>query len=288
LIEKRLLLLYLWLNASTAANKEEQMISPSERVIATIEDGVGWLVFNNPERLNAISLEMWEAVAAVVAHYEQDPAVRVVVLKGAGDKAFVSGADISQFEKQRSSAESIARYDAISASAMQRLTDFSKPTLAMIRGYCLGGGVGIALGCDIRLACESARFGIPAARLGVGYGWAGVKRLIDLVGPAYAKEIFFTARQFSAAEALAMGLINRMVPDGELENYVRSYCGMIAQNAPLTMAAIKVAAREIAKPSGEIDRAKCDELVTRCFASQDYIEGRRAFMEKRKPVFSGK
>ncbi|HJY83247.1 MAG TPA: enoyl-CoA hydratase-related protein, partial [Candidatus Binatia bacterium] len=137
-------------------------------------------------------------------------------------------------------------------------------------------------------ASDTARFGIPAARLGLGYGWAGVKKLVDFVNPAFAKEIFFTARQFSAAEAHAMGLINRVVPEAELENYVRSYCGMIAENAPLTMAAIKAAVREIAKPSSEIDRARCDELVARCFASQDYIEGRRAFMEKRKPVFSGK
>jgi len=264
------------------------MISPSERMIALVEDGVGWLIFNNPERHNAVSLEMWEATSAIVEHYEHDPAVRVVVLKGAGDKAFVSGADISQFEKQRSSAEAIAHYEAISTHAMHQLTDLSKPTLALIHGYCLGGGVGIALACDIRIASESARFGIPAARLGLGYNWAGVKKLVDLVNPAFAKEIFFTARQFSAAEAQAMGLINRVVSDGELETYVRSYCGMIAENAPLTMAAVKVAVRELAKPSREIDRAKCDELVTRCFASQDYIEGRRAFMEKRKPVFSGK
>lgn len=264
------------------------MISPSERVIDLVEAGVGWLVFNNPERRNAVSLEMWEAIAVIVEHYEHDPAVRAVVLRGAGDKAFVSGADISQFEKQRGSAEAIAHYEAMSTRAVQQLTDVSKPTLAMIHGYCLGGGVGIALACDIRIACETARFGIPAARLGLGYSWTGVKKLVDLVNPAFAKEIFFTARQFSAAEAQAMGLINRVVPDAELENYVRSYCGMIAENAPLTMAAVKAAVREIAKPSPAIDRARCDELVTRCFASQDYIEGRRAFMEKRKPVFSGK
>jgi enoyl-CoA hydratase/carnithine racemase len=264
------------------------MISPSERVIALVEAGVGWLVFNNPERRNAVSLDMWEALSVIVEHYEHDPAVRAVVLKGAGDKAFVAGADISQFEKQRGSAAAIAHYDALSTHAVQQLTALSKPTIAMIHGYCLGGGVGIALACDIRIASETARFGIPAARLGLGYSWTGVKKLVDLVNPAFAKEIFFTARQFSAAEAQAMGLINRVVPDVELENYVRSYCGMIAENAPLTMAAVKAAVGEIAKPSPEIDRAKCDELVARCFASQDYIEGRRAFMEKRKPEFTGK
>lgn len=264
------------------------MISPSERLIAQVEAGVGWLVFNNPERRNAVSLEMWEALSVIVEHYEHNPAIRVVVLKGAGDKAFVAGADISQFEKQRGSAEAIAHYDAMSTHAVQQLTALSKPTIAMIHGYCLGGGVGIALACDIRIASETARFGIPAARLGLGYSWTGVKKLVDLVNPAFAKEIFFTARQFSAAEAQAMGLINRVVPDVELENYVRSYCGMIAENAPLTMAAVKVAVGEIAKPSPAIDRARCDELVARCFASQDYIEGRRAFMEKRKPEFTGK
>jgi enoyl-CoA hydratase len=264
------------------------MISPSERMIAEKDGAIGWMTFNNPERRNALSLDMWQAMPVILEEFERDPAIRVVVLKGAGDKAFVSGADISQFEKQRSSAESIAQYDKIAEVANAKLQECRKPVIAMIRGFCIGGGVGVALQCDLRIAADSSRFGVPAARLGLGYRWAGVKKLVDLVGPSFAKEIFFTARHFSAAEALVMGLINRAVPEAELESYVRSYCAMIAENAPLTMEAVKGVVGELAKPGAQIDRARCEALVTRCFDSQDYIEGRRAFMEKRKPAFAGK
>ncbi len=263
------------------------MMSPTERMIAEKDGAIGWMIFNNPERRNALSLDMWQAMPVILGEFERDAEVRVVVLKGAGDKAFVSGADISQFEKNRSSAESIAQYDKIAESAMGSLQRLRKPTIAMIRGFCIGGGLGVALQCDLRIAAETARFGIPAARLGLGYRWGGVKKLVDLVGPAFAKEIFFTARQFSAAEALAMGLVNRTLPEAELERYVRSYCAMIAENAPLTIEAVKGVVDELAKPGAQIDRARCEALVARCFDSQDYIEGRRAFMEKRKPVFAG-
>jgi enoyl-CoA hydratase len=264
------------------------MISPSERMIAQQEGAIGWMIFNNPGRRNALSLDMWQAMPVILEHFERDPAVRVVVLKGAGDKAFISGADISQFEKQRSSPETIAQYDAIAEVANAKLQQIRKPTIAMIHGFCIGGGVGVALQCDLRIAADNARFGVPAARLGLGYRWAGVKKLVDLVGPSFAKEIFFTARHFSAAEALAMGLINRVLPEAELEAYVRDYCALIAENAPLTMEAVKGVVGELAKPGPEFDRAHCEALVARCFASQDYIEGRRAFMDKRKPAFTGK
>jgi len=264
------------------------MISPSERMIAQKDGAIGWIMFNNPERRNAISLDMWQAVPPILDEYDRDDAIRVVVLKGAGDKAFVAGADISQFEKQRSSAESIAEYDRIAEAANLRLGEFRKPTIAMIHGFCIGGGVGVALQCDLRIAADTARFGVPAARLGLGYRWGGVKKLVDLVGPAFAKEIFLTARHFSAAEAAGMGLINRAVPEGELESYVRDYCALIAENAPLTMEAVKGVVSELLKPPPSFDRARCEAMVTRCFASQDYIEGRRAFMEKRKPAFAGK
>jgi enoyl-CoA hydratase/carnithine racemase len=264
------------------------MISPSERVIAEIDGPIGWMVFNNPARRNALSLDMWEAIPAIIDHFDRDPAVRVVALKGAGGKAFISGADISQFEQQRSSPEAIRRYDEIADRAAQRLQNAAKPTIAMIEGYCIGGGVGVALACDLRLASEGARFAIPAARLGLSYRWGGIKKLVDLVGPAYAKEIFFTARQFAAAEAERMGLVNRVLPPAELETYVRSYCAMIAENAPLTIAAAKGVIAELARPGAEIDRARCEGLVAQCYASEDYVEGRRAFMEKRKPAFRGR
>ena len=212
------------------------------------------------------------------------------MLKGAGDKAFVSGADISQFEKARSTEDANLHYDRVSDAAIDALGACAKPVIAMIRGYCIGGGLAIAAGCDLRIASPDSRFGIPAARLGVGYGAAGVKKLMALVGPSFTKEIFFTARHFSAVEAAVMGLVNRIAPEegaaGGLEAYVRTYCLSIAENAPLTMAALKRTVAEIARGSSG-DLAVCDELVKKCFASADYIEGRTAFMEKRRPVFRG-
>ena len=264
------------------------MASPTERMIVETDGAIGWMVFNNPARRNAISRDMWEAIPLIVEAFERDPAVRVIVLKGAGEKAFISGADISQFEALRSSPEAVKEYDAIGDRAQSRLQNAAKPTIAMIHGYCIGGGVGVALACDLRIAAEGARFGVPAAKLGLGYRWSGVKKLVDLVGPAFAKEIFYTARQFSAGEALAMGLVNRVLPEAELESYVRAYCAAIAENAPLTLQAIKGVVAELGKPAGNFDAKRCDELVARCFASEDYVEGRRAFMEKRKPAFQGK
>lgn len=263
-------------------------ISPTERIIAEIDGPIGWLVFNNPARRNAMSLDMWEAVPAILDRFDGDPAVRVIALKGAGDKAFLSGADISEFEKQRASLDAREHYDRVAEAASARLAACTKPTIAMIHGFCMGGGVGVAMGCDLRIASDTARFAIPAARLGVSYRWTGIKALIDLVGPANAKEIFFTARQFSADEAMGMGLVNRVVPAAELETFVRSYCAMIAENAPLTIAAVKGIVAELMKPGAEVDREHCVGLVARCFDSADYVEGRRAFMEKRKPAFRGK
>src|SRR5579864_672531 len=193
------------------------MISPTERMIVETEGAIGWMVFNNPARRNAISVDMWDAIPTILDHFERDPKIRVVVLRGAGDKAFISGADISQFEQQRSSPETVKRYDEIAERAMARLQSTRLPTIAMIHGYCIGGGVGTALCCDLRIAADTARFAVPAAKLGLGYRWGGVKKLVELVGPSFAKEIFFTARQFTAGEALAMGLINRSLPDAELE-----------------------------------------------------------------------
>jgi enoyl-CoA hydratase len=263
-------------------------LSRTEKMIASKEGPIGWIVFNNPARRNAVSLDMWEALSEIVRDYARDEAIRVIVLRGAGGKAFVSGADISEFEQKRSTPESTEAYRRVSEQATIDLQYVGKPTIAMIEGFCIGGGVSVALSCDIRIATESARFGVPAARLGLGYELPGVRKLVNVVGPAFAKEIFFTARQFSSREALDMGLINRAVPDAEFEAYVRGYAETIAANAPLTVASIKTIVGEALKDESQRDDALCDQVVDRCFNSEDYIEGRRAFMEKRAPLFRGR
>jgi enoyl-CoA hydratase len=263
-------------------------LSKTERMIAEKEGAIGWITFNNPARHNAVSMVMWEALLDIVTDYGQDDAIRVVVVKGAGEKAFVSGADISEFEEKRSSPETTRIYNETSHSATVALKSLGKPTIAMIRGYCVGGGVSTALSCDLRIASDGAKFAVPAAKLGLGYEYDGVRNLMDVVGPSFAKEIFFTARQFTSTEALAMGLVNRVLPDAQLEAFVRDYAAMIAGNAPLTVASIKTIVSEALKDESVRDRALCDEVVDRCFDSADYAEGRQAFMEKRRPVFRGR
>lgn len=264
------------------------MISPTERVIAEIDGSIGWLTFNNPAKLNAMSADMWAAIEPIIDHFERDPAVRVVVIKGAGDKAFISGADINRFEERKSSAEAAASDGENMRRGLGRLEHCAKPTIAMIRGYCLGGGLLVSLHCDMRIATDTARLGIPAAKLGIAYTLSGVQKVVDLVGPAFAKEMLFTARQFNGVEAQAMGLINRAVPEGELESFTRSYCTTMAENAPLSIAASKAVIAELIKPRSDVDHAKCEAVGKRCMDSEDFAEGRRAFAEKRKPAFRGR
>ena len=263
-------------------------MSVDQKILSSIEGAVGTLTFNNPQRHNAVSLDMWQDAARVLEELAADPAVRVVVLTGAGGKAFVSGADISKFESERATTDAVATYNAAVERFSKALLDYDKPTIAMIRGYCIGGGVGIAVCCDIRIANDASKFGVPAAKLGLGYGIANIRRLMDLVGPQFVNEMLFTARQFDAAEALQIRLVNRVAPDSEIETYVRCMAEMIAGNAPLTIRAVKGIVRELLRDPQERDVAVCDALVKRCFESADYREGRRAFLEKRKPVFSGK
>ncbi|MEM7026016.1 MAG: enoyl-CoA hydratase [Pseudomonadota bacterium] len=259
----------------------------TDKIVSTHEGGVAHIQFNNPEKRNAVSLEMWQAVGDALDGFAADDRIRVLVLSGAGDKAFVSGADISKFEQERSSTEAIHHYNAITADVFGRLAAFGKPTIAQITGSCVGGGVALAVCCDLRICGEGSRFGIPAAKLGLGYGFNGVNRLVNLVGPSFAKEIFFTARLFSSEEARQMGLVNRVVPDDQVVSYVADYARMITDNAPLTVGSIKAIVGETQKDAADRDLEHCADLVDTCYASQDYIEGRRAFMEKRKPQFVG-
>ena len=251
-------------------------------------ESVGHLLFNRPQRHNAISVEVWEAIPAALDWLEESEETRSVVLSGAGDRAFISGADISQFEERRSSDEVRRHYDQVAGEANRRLVRCPLPTIAMIQGYCIGGGLGIALDCDLRYATADSTFAIPAARLGVGYGHDGLRRLLQVVGPSFAKEIFYTARRFDAAEALAMGLVNRIAEDAQgLEALVADTCGRIAANAPLTVASVKTIVGELGRGENA-DLDLCRETVRRCFDSEDYVEGRRAFMEKRRPAFRGR
>jgi len=260
----------------------------TDKMIARKADGIGWMVFNNPERHNAVSLEMWEAAIGIIADFRRDAAVRVIVVCGAGEKSFISGADISKFDDERAEQDAVSRYDAATEGAYSALLTAPKPTIAMIQGYCIGGGANLAVCCDLRICSENAKFAIPAAKLGLGYGYTRVSRLLDVVSPAFAKEIFFTARHFTAEEARIMGLVNRVVPQAELEAYVTDYARQIAANAPLTVASIKQIVGEAVKDPETRDIGLCDRLVRECFESQDYAEGRRAFAEKRQPVFQGR
>lgn len=260
----------------------------TDKILGAKANGVGTLTFNYPEKHNAMSPEMAMAAARVIEDFTNDPAVRVIVLKGAGGKAFVSGGDISKYEKNRATPEQIAEYNRMSTGFRDALTNTMKPTIAAIRGYCMGGGLAIALRCDMRICSEDSQFSIPAARLSIGYAGESLAQLVDLVGPAIAKEIMFTARRYTAHEAERIGLVNHVVQTSMLDAYVKQITDTIADNAPLAILSAKTVINEYLKDESQRNQAAADKAVAACFASQDYIEGRRAFMEKRKPVWQGK
>jgi enoyl-CoA hydratase/carnithine racemase len=252
------------------------------------DDGIAWLVLRNPGKLNAVRLEMWQAIPDAIAALSADPAVRVVVLRGHGDEAFASGADISEFATHRKDAGSAAAYEGITARAFAALLACEKPLVAMVQGACIGGGLAIAVCADLRVAADDVKLALPPARLGLGYHLAGVERVVQLVGPSAAAEMFFTARQYGAEEALAIGLVNRVVPRPELVSYTERYARDIAANAPLTIRAAKRAIVECQRDPAQRDVASVQRLVAACFESADYAEGVRAFLEKRRPRFEGR
>jgi enoyl-CoA hydratase len=264
-------------------------MSETSKLLLQKDGPIGWIVFNQPEKRNAVSQEMWQQMPEYVRDLATDEAIRVVVLRGAGDQAFVAGADISQFKDRRRNMADEEEYRRISGRGQEALGTLAKPLLAMIHGYCVGGGVGIAVACDIRIAADDASFGIPAARLGLGYHYHGMEKLMKLIGPAYTKEIFFTARtDFSAADALRMGLVNQVVPKAELEAFTRGYAERMARNAPLTLRSAKATVEQLLRPPADRDLALLDKLMADCFNSQDYQEGVKAFSEKRRPQFQGR
>lgn len=261
--------------------------SPTPKMLAEVNDGIGWITFNAPEKRNAMSLDMWQGLGEILGKLQEEKSLRVLILKGAGDAAFVSGADISEFEDKRSSQRDRDAYEAAFDDALDKLANFAIPVVAMIRGYCIGGGLAIALNTDIRIATEQSKFGIPAAKLGLGYGFEAVKTLESIVGPSHAKDILFTARFLEAKEALSIGLVNFIVGSELLEQTVNEYANKIVTNAPLTIRAVKKTVGEVVKDPGQKNPAHIERMVNDCFLSADYQEGRRAFMEKRKPKFTG-
>ncbi|HEY2507084.1 MAG TPA: enoyl-CoA hydratase [Streptosporangiaceae bacterium] len=271
----------------TSSSQAPRHDTGTDMLLVEVTGPVAIVTFNNPAKRNAISGEIRAALPAALAALQADPGVRVVVVTGAGDKAFASGADISEFGSQRTTPAARAEYDRSQAALTRAWASLDKPIIAKIRGFCMGGGLLTALQADIRIAADDSQFGVPAARLGLGYAFGGVTTLMQLIGPAWTAEVLFSARRFTAAEALTMGLVNRVVPATDLHDAVMSLADSIAANAPLTVAAAKAAIREARRPPGQRDTARVEAMVEACFRSEDYLEGQRAFAEKRVPTFTG-
>jgi enoyl-CoA hydratase/carnithine racemase len=255
------------------------------KMLAAFDDGVGLITFNQPEKRNAMSVAMWDGLGRILDDFAADPAVRVVVLTGAGVKAFVSGADISQFEQHRSDAAAQIDYNRLTSAGREKLARFPKPVIARIRGFCLGGGLGIAMEADLRIAARDSEFGIPAARLGIGYGYDMTAKLVSLVGPAHARMLLYSGQRIDATEAARIGLVNRVVEDADLSDVVVDLARTLADNAPLSLRTAKLAVSAVIEGGGR--RQEVDAAVAACFDSADYREGRTAFLEKRPPRFTG-
>jgi len=268
--------------------KTAEIAHADGKILQNVSDGVGIITFNNPDKRNAMSLEMWEGLGHALTSLRDDPNVRVVILVGAGDKAFVSGADISQFEKTRHNAAASEEYSKRSEAQRALLASYPKPTIACIRGFCLGGGMQVAMLTDIRIASDNSQFGIPAAKLGIAYGYDGLKHLVSLVGPSWARLIMYTGMRIDAGEALRIGLVDRVLPDGELWGATMDIARTISGNAPLAIKAAKITIAEVLKDESKRDMDAIKKIGMACMDSEDFREGRTAFMEKRKPQFRGK
>jgi enoyl-CoA hydratase/carnithine racemase len=260
----------------------------SDHILVERADGIATVTINRPKMRNAVSLAMWTAIGEQMQALAKDDAVRAIVIRGAGTEAFASGADISEFKENRKDTETALHYNKQTELAYSSLRHCPKPTVAMIFGYCMGGAMALAMACDLRFAAEGSKFGIPAARLSIIYGLDPVHQLVELVGPAYAKDILFSARTVEADEALRIGFIQRLVPAAQLEAHTREYLGKVANNAPLSIRGTKTQVRAIFEGITDRHRAELAELGLETFNSQDYKEGTSAFLEKRAPRFQGR
>tara|TARA_Y100001934_G_scaffold272483_1_gene360840 strand:- start:4934 stop:5725 length:792 start_codon:yes stop_codon:yes gene_type:complete len=262
-------------------------MSEDATILTTVEDGIARVVLHQPKRRNAMRYQMWVELGETMDRLAADPAVRVIVVAGAGAQAFCAGADISEFDEWRSSPEKARVYDAATHVSCEALKNIPKPTIGEIRGSCIGGGMELALLCDIRLCSDDARFGVTPAKLGLGYNLDDTCLLVERLGAPATREILFTGRIFSPDEALRLGIVNRVATGAGLTDMVNQYASDIAANAPLTLKASKAIIAEAAKVPDERNQVLCNQLVDDCYASADFIEGRRAFAEKRKPQFTG-
>src|SRR6478672_3990182 len=258
------------------------------KILQRVSDGVGIITFNTPQKRNAMSLEMWEGLGSALIELRDNPDVRVVIMVGAGDKAFVSGADISQFEKTRHNAQASEEYSRKSEAQRALLANYPKPTIACIRGFCLGGGMQVAMLADMRFASDNSQFGIPAARLGIAYGFDGLRHLVSLVGPSWARLIMYTGMRIDAEEAARIGLVDRILPAAELWDATMEIARTISGNAPLAIKAAKLTIAQVLKDPDKRDMNAIKDIGNACMDSEDFREGRQAFMEKRKPQFKGR
>ena len=259
----------------------------TDKIITKKDGAIGRIIFNNPEKLNAISLEMWEGMGKAADVFENDPEVRVILVSGAGGASFIAGADVSKYEEERMGEDAQEHYAQTGERSLKALYNSKKVTIAAIDGWCIGGGISVAVVCDLRYCSEKSKFGQPAMRYGIGYRYSSLRRLVDIIGVPASKDMLLGGLQFDAQEAFAKGLVGRVLPQGEFDAFIEKTAAAIAGGAPLTAQQVKFTLNTIVLDPADRDLDRCEAMFQTCYASTDYKEGIRAFAEKRKPVFTG-